>query len=94
MEAAYAQRPFRGAAMTLMRDTLDRLGLSSMRASKLLDVNDRTVRSWCSEDNAIGHRRPPGPVLLLLELIEHLPEVRKYLARRKLNAERPHDPRP
>ena len=51
-----------------------RLGLSHENMGVLLGVGDRTVRRW---EN--GERDIPGPVVLLMDIILDVPEVREYL---------------
>lgn len=46
------------------RTTLDRIGLSQVAASKLLQVNDRTVRTWALDQSPIPHA-----VAILLRLL-------------------------
>jgi len=51
------------------------LGLSQPELADLLDIaSDRTLRRW-----EAGQMDIPGPVLLVMELIMELPEVREYL---------------
>ena len=51
------------------------LGLSQAEFARVMGVaSDRTVRKW--ED---GERDVPGYVPIMLDLIEHIPSVRKRL---------------
>lgn len=51
------------------------LGLSQPELAELLDIaSDRTLRRW-----EAGQLDIPGPVLLVMELIMEVPEVREYL---------------
>jgi DNA-binding transcriptional regulator YiaG len=51
-----------------------RLGLSHDSMGALMGVGDRTVRRW---EN--GERDIPGPVVLLMDCICDVPELREYL---------------
>lgn len=46
------------------RSALAGLGWTQTGAARLLDVDARTVRRWCADDDAV-----PGPVWRLLDLL-------------------------
>lgn len=51
------------------------LGLSQPELAELLEIaTDRNIRRW-----EAGQQDIPGPVLLCLELMTEVPEVREYL---------------
>jgi DNA-binding transcriptional regulator YiaG len=47
-----------------IRDTLNRLELTTNRAAQLVGVDDRTMRKWLA-----GERGMPEPVVRLLQLV-------------------------
>jgi len=47
-----------------IRDTLNRLELTTTRAAQLVGVDDRTMRKWLA-----GERGMPEPVIRLLRLV-------------------------
>ena len=49
----------------LLRQELDRLGITQRAFAAMIDTNYRTVRRWCSGDMVI-----PKAVMLLLEGLE------------------------
>ena len=51
---------------TALSATLSRLALSRREAAALLGVSKRTVDGWCA-----GRFAVPGPVQVLLRLMEH-----------------------
>jgi DNA-binding transcriptional regulator YiaG len=59
-----------------LKEARHKLGLSAEGFARLVRVESgRTVRRWES-----GERDIPGPVLVILDLIEAIPAVRKKLA--------------
>lgn len=55
-----------------IRAQLARLGLSQTGAARLLGVNPRTVRNWCSEPQ---RGEVPPPVERLLWVLEYVPDA-------------------
>lgn len=53
-----------------VRDLLERCSLSQRGAARLLMINQRTVRYWCSEDASRGEI--PRAVQLALEFVAYL----------------------
>jgi DNA-binding transcriptional regulator YiaG len=60
-----------------LRASLTRLNLSQVGAARLLNVDPRTMRRWISGEIAV-----PGPVVVLLDLMEHCAPVLDYLKAR------------
>jgi DNA-binding transcriptional regulator YiaG len=53
------------------RDARQRLGLTGVALAALLRVDDRTIRRW-----ELGERAVPGPVVVLVSILESSPECR------------------
>lgn len=64
-------------ARDLLRQALQRTGLSARAFSHVLSVDERTVRRWIAAD-----RPMPGPVIQLCRLLIANPELVARLVRR------------
>lgn len=61
------------------RTLLDRLGLTQTGAARLLGIDGRTMRRYCDQPGAAGHRELPEPTRRLLLLMQDVPGVREWL---------------